>query len=140
MKKTLLPLLMLCCSMAFSQGAAALKGTWLTQWDDMLNAMSTTESQRFNSLNSDTKARIKSSFTDRQFKLNDNGQAEITWQATGGERTESGTWSQNGNTLTLVISGQQRDYQYTLSDDTLQLVIQDSPPSAIFSKLILKKQ
>jgi hypothetical protein len=133
-------LLCLLCSSGFAQSGADLQGNWLINWNMMAGAMTSSEQQNFNALSDEAKSRVQSSFTSRQFKLNDNGQAEVTWQTSNGQRTESGTWNLSGEVLTMIISGQEGNYRVALSGNQLTLIIQNPLPGALFSKLILVKQ
>jgi LPS O-antigen subunit length determinant protein (WzzB/FepE family) len=139
MKMRLIAILFFCmiASPGFAQ-TVDLTGTWNLAWTPTVNAMSATESTRFNNLPADVRTRIENSFSSRVYSFSSDGTMTATW-TNNQAQSETGTWNLSGNTLTLTVNNAPRTYTLQLQGSQLTLTMNDTA-GGLFSTLVLIRQ
>lgn len=139
MKSLILSITLLLLSLV--SAAQSMEGTWHLDWNETLAAMSTEEYARFTGLPAETKTRMEATFSNREFSFSTTGAIEVNFAINGTAHAETGTWSLEGQVLTITINNQPRVYDVVwVSSEAITLGMQGGAAGALFSKLYLRKQ
>ncbi len=100
-----------------------LVGSWLLDVDKSIQMMSGEMRQRYDSLSTDGKVRVKTAMNERFFNFQENGTIQVLWKVNEQPKESFGVWAHGSEAglIIITIDSNPQEFEYSFEGSELQL-------------------